>query len=149
MANLFIGISFIYLLVCCAILTASYKPVSLTPKASSFSNSYTYLSCKHAAKDLLSSTVIVANNKFTNGDSDVLPSIFNLAKTILGAGVLSLPSGVAAFSSNPSALYVSSSLLLIMGIMSAYSFSSIGKACKIHNTNKFSEAWYVRKTLSN
>eukprot|EP01036_Dinobryon_divergens_P030819 gene30819-40121_t len=70
-----------------------------------------------------------------------MASIFNLAKTILGAGVLSLPFGVASFSDKPSALYLASFLLVLMGATSAYSFSSIAQACKLHGVTTFSEAW--------
>ena len=31
-----------------------------------------------------------------------------------------------------------------MGSISAYSFSSIGQACKLHNVTTFYDAWYVR-----
>ena len=43
----------------------------------------------------------------SSGTSTIMASVFNLAKTILGAGVLSLPFGVASFSDKPSALYLS------------------------------------------
>ena len=75
------------------------------------------------------------------GTSDVPTSVFNLAKTILGAGVLSLPSGVAAFSDDLSGLAPASALLVVMGIISAYSFASIGRACRLHKTTSFAEAW--------
>jgi len=77
----------------------------------------------------------------SDGNSDVPTSVFNLAKTILGAGVLSLPSGVAAFSDQVSGLAPASALLLAMGIISAYSFASIGRACRLHDTRGFSDAW--------
>jgi len=77
----------------------------------------------------------------SKGSSTISSSILNLAKTILGAGILSLPYGVAAFSDSPSVLLPSSILLLIMGAMSAYSFSSIGKACEVHGVKSFSDAW--------
>jgi len=77
----------------------------------------------------------------SDGSSDVPTSVFNLAKTILGAGVLSLPSGVAAFSDQKSGLVPASALLLAMGIISAYSFASIGRACRLHDTRGFSDAW--------
>ena len=77
----------------------------------------------------------------TSGTSTILASIFNLAKTILGAGVLSLPFGVASFSDETSALYLASFLLVVMGVTSAYSFSSIAQACKLHGVTTFSEAW--------
>jgi amino acid permease len=75
------------------------------------------------------------------GTSDVSSSIFNLAKVILGAGVLSLPSGIAAFSDSTDALLPATVLLAAMGIVSAYSFSSIGKACKMHDVGSFTSAW--------
>lgn len=76
-----------------------------------------------------------------DGNSDVPTSIFNLAKTILGAGVLALPSGVAAFSDTGMGLVPASGLLVFMGIMSAYSFGSIGHACRLHDTRTISDAW--------
>ena len=75
------------------------------------------------------------------GTSDIGPSILNLAKTILGAGVLSLPSGIALFSDSKYALVPSSILLLFMGLCSAYSFSSIGKACSLHKVSSFADAF--------
>lgn len=75
------------------------------------------------------------------GSSTISTSVFNLAKTILGAGVLSLPFGVAAFTDSPQGLIPAAILLVLMGIMSAYSFSSIGKACHEHSARSFSEAW--------
>jgi sodium-coupled neutral amino acid transporter 11 len=67
--------------------------------------------------------------------------VFNLAKTILGAGILSLPSGVAAFTDNVSGLVPATGLLLAMGLISAYSFASIGRACNQHNSRSFADAW--------
>ncbi|RYH30910.1 hypothetical protein EON65_03950 [archaeon] len=75
------------------------------------------------------------------GSSTISTSVFNLAKTILGAGVLSLPFGVAAFTDSPQGLIPAIILIVLMGIMSAYSFSSIGKACHEHSARSFSEAW--------
>lgn len=73
--------------------------------------------------------------------SDIGPSILNLAKTILGAGVLSLPSGIALFSDSKQALFPATVLLAVMGAASAYSFSSIGKACQLHKVTSFSDAF--------
>jgi amino acid permease len=66
---------------------------------------------------------------------------FNIAKSIVGAGVLSLPSGVAFFSSSPTALVPASVLCVIMGIVAAYTFSSIGRACEQHKATSFQEVW--------
>jgi len=73
--------------------------------------------------------------------SDVPASVFNLAKTILGAGILSLPSGVAAFTDDAGGLWPASGLLVVMGLISAYSFASIGRACRLHDVRTFSDAW--------
>lgn len=75
------------------------------------------------------------------GSSSLSSSTFNLAKTIIGAGILSLPSGVSSFSSTPQALGISTAILLFMGLVSAYGFSSIGKACGLSRATTFGEAW--------
>lgn len=68
-------------------------------------------------------------------------STFNLAKNIVGAGVLSLPSGIAYFSDAPAALNPSVALLFLTGSISAYSFSLIGRACAQHNSKNFQDTW--------
>ncbi len=75
------------------------------------------------------------------GSSSIQTSTLNLAKTIVGAGMLSLPSGVALVSNTPSALLPASILLVVMGVVSAYTFSSIGAACHVHNVTTFPAAW--------
>jgi len=85
--------------------------------------------------------VAAHDSKVAIGGSDSASSIFNLAKSILGAGILSLPAGIASFSDEKSALGFGSVLLLYMAIVSAYTFSSIGKACSIHSTSTFSDTW--------
>jgi sodium-coupled neutral amino acid transporter 11 len=75
------------------------------------------------------------------GEATVATSTFNLAKSIIGAGVLSLPSGIAFFSSSPAALLPAGLILTVMGLVAAYTFSLIGKACAEHNATTFQEAW--------
>ena len=75
------------------------------------------------------------------GEATVATSTFNLAKSIIGAGVLSLPSGVAFFSNSPVALLPASGILVFMGLLAAYTFSLIGRACDQHNAKTFQEAW--------
>lgn len=82
-----------------------------------------------------------AKSNDADGDSDVLSSQFNLAKTILGAGILSLPSGIAAFSDSRMSLIPATGVLIFMSLMSAYTFSSIGSACEQHNVRGFADAW--------
>lgn len=105
----------------------------MSPPTLQYSNSNVRTKDLHA--------VAAAVTKAPPGGSTLVPSMFNLAKSILGAGILSLPSGVAAFSDETSSLYISSVMLLFMGIVSAYSFSSIGQACALHNSKTFSDAY--------
>jgi hypothetical protein len=62
-------------------------------------------------------------------------------------GVLSLPSGLAFATDDPSAIVPASLLCLLFGGLSAYSFSLIGKICQDTNSETFSEAW--ANTVSN
>lgn len=77
----------------------------------------------------------------SGGTSSIATSTFNLAKSVIGAGVLSLPSGVAFLADEPSALIPSAILCTIFGVMAAYSFSAIGRICKENDAKSFQEAW--------
>lgn len=79
--------------------------------------------------------------KSKGGEATVAASTFNLAKSIIGAGVLSLPSGVAFFSDSPTALLPAVGICTVMGLVAAYTFSLIGKACEQHNASSFADAW--------
>lgn len=79
--------------------------------------------------------------KAKGGEATIATSTFNLAKSIIGAGVLSLPSGVAFFSDAPMALVPAIAICTAMGLMAGYTFSLIGKACEQHNATSFQEAW--------
>ena len=75
------------------------------------------------------------------GDATMAATTFNIAKSIVGAGVLSLPSGVAFFADKPSALIPASLMCTAMGLVSAYTYSLIGKACAQHNSSSFQDVW--------
>lgn len=77
----------------------------------------------------------------SNGKSTISVSTFNLAKSVIGAGVLSLPSGVAFLADESSALLPASIVCTLFGMVAAYSFSTIGKVCKETNSKSFMEAW--------
>jgi sodium-coupled neutral amino acid transporter 11 len=84
----------------------------------------------------------IPDSKSNNsGTSSVSTSIFNLGKTILGAGVLSLPSGIATFTDSANGIMPAVAVLTTVGVVSAYSFKSIGKACERFGARSFSEAW--------
>lgn len=75
------------------------------------------------------------------GTSSVSTSIFNLCKSIIGAGVLSLPHGLAVYASDPKALLPAVLLCALFAFASAYSFISIGTLCKETRSNSFREIW--------
>ncbi|KAJ1424232.1 hypothetical protein B484DRAFT_99826 [Ochromonadaceae sp. CCMP2298] len=128
------------LLACSALVIESRKIDSL-PRRSKASKALE--STRLYTVDPLVSTPIVlsAVDAKEQGTATVASSTFNLGKCILGAGILSLPGGVAKFSDSASGLGPASALLLIMGLISGYTFKSIGKACSIHGVDTFAEAW--------
>ena len=80
--------------------------------------------------------------KTTEQDGATIPNeVFNLVKGIVGAGVLSLPAGVAAFGNAPSATLPAVVLIAIIGCFSAYDFALIGKVCAYTQTTSYREAW--------
>ncbi|VEU40585.1 unnamed protein product [Pseudo-nitzschia multistriata] len=96
---------------------------------------------------------VVAVRKVNAGGADVTPAatttegasipneVFNLVKGIVGVGVLSLPAGVAAFGSAPSAFIPAGILITIIGILSGYGFALIGKVCAYTGAQSYREAW--------
>lgn len=81
------------------------------------------------------------SEKPKGGEATIATSTFNLAKSVIGAGVLSLPSGVAFLADEPSALIPAAICCTLFGIVAAYSFSTIGKVCKENDAKSFQEAW--------
>jgi amino acid permease len=67
--------------------------------------------------------------------------IFNLIKGIVGAGVLSLPAGIAAWGSAPSAVVPAVAMIAIIGALSGYGFALIGRCCAYTNTESYRDAW--------
>jgi len=82
------------------------------------------------------------NNEVSSGGTATMSNLmFNLVKSIVGAGVLSLPSGIAAFASAPSAVIPAVCLISSMGIASSYMFSLIGRVCSYTGATSYREAW--------
>ena len=77
--------------------------------------------------------------------ASVASSSFNVAKNILGAGILSLGSGVAFFSDSATGMYPATALCVIMGLMSTYAFKLIGEMCGKTQSDTLDAAW--RKTV--
>jgi sodium-coupled neutral amino acid transporter 11 len=96
---------------------------------------------KPSARTSIRTMSIKAEDNQKDTGATIPTSTFNLAKNIIGAGVLSLPAGVAFIADSQAALFPSAALTTLMGLISAYSFSLIGKACAQHNTKSFQETW--------
>ena len=67
--------------------------------------------------------------------------IFNLVKSILGAGVLGLPAGIAAFGNAPSALLPALAMIAVLGVFSSYGFVLIGRVCAYTGASSYRDAW--------
>jgi len=90
----------------------------------------------------------------TSTDSSTAATTANLAKNIVGAGVLSLPSGAAKVVDAASSSGVGSHdmivtalvlLYLVFGALNAYGFYLIGEVCERTGARTYQEAW--TKTL--
>lgn len=77
----------------------------------------------------------------TGGSSSSSAAVINLSKTILGAGALSLSYGIASFTDAKEGVIPGILLLFVMGVISAYSFYSIGRVCDYYSVTSFSAAW--------
>lgn len=80
-------------------------------------------------------------SKTGDGTATITKLVFNLVKNIVGAGVLSLSSGVAAFGNAPSALLPATALIAAIGVLSAFGFATIGKVCAYTGATSYQEAW--------
>ena len=74
------------------------------------------------------------------GDS-VPTAVVNLAKNIVGSGVLALAAGVAAFSGSQAALMPSLIMLLLLGGISGYTFSIIARVGDAVGTDTYRDTW--------
>jgi hypothetical protein len=82
-----------------------------------------------------------SNVKLSTDGASIPNMIFNLVKSIVGAGVLGLPAGIAAFGSTKLALVPSIVLISIIGILSGYCFSLIGRICAYTSSVSYRQAW--------
>lgn len=122
-------------------------PSAMTSSSAGFLNNYssTYSSSK---LQMTSSSAAAVQPPDEDGKasstSDGAPMtgmIFNLVKSIVGAGVLSLPAGISAFGNAPSAMIPAAILITAIGGLSGYGFSLIGRICALTNSNSYTEAW--------
>lgn len=106
--------------------------------------SSTFLSSTRKARCGASSgtdSVTVFASHSEGGTASIADSSFNLAKCILGSGVLSLPGGVAFFTNSKIGVIPANLLTIVMGVLSTISFNNIGRACEESGASSMQEAW--------
>merc|ERR1719203_1773599 len=86
-------------------------------------------------------TAASASDDVKPSGASVASSTINLVKAIVGSGVLSLPVGVAAFSSSRTALAPALFLMSIIGAISAYCFAMVARVCAGTDSQTWAEAW--------
>ena len=95
-----------------------------------------------------------SNNKNTNkqggGGSASIPNLtISLVKSLVGAGVLALPSSIALLAGTTAAaaattgwqLLPASIIILVIGLINAYFFSLIGRVCSMTGATSYQDAW--------
>ena len=73
--------------------------------------------------------------------ASVPASTVNLAKNIVGAGVLALASGVSSFSSSRAALPPALAIMLLLCSMSGYTFSTIARVGNAVGADSYRDTW--------
>lgn len=100
---------------------------------------------KQAKNEMFMTAAVMADepdNSVPKGGNASMSSLtFNLVKSIVGAGVLSLPAGISAFGNAPSAMIPAAFLITAIGILSGYGFSLIGRVCAFTGSSSYKEAW--------
>ena len=96
---------------------------------------------KRVSREGLVRTQMQADAQPDNFDGKVTSGSLNLAKNVLGAGVLSLSSGVAFFTDMTSGLAPACLLTGVMGMASSNSFKIIGEMCAKTNSETLQETW--------
>ena len=77
----------------------------------------------------------------TGGTATIPNEVFNLVKSIVGAGVLSLPAGIAAFGDSTTALIPAAFLVAAIGAISGYTFQLIARVVAMTGATSYADAW--------
>jgi amino acid permease len=119
--------------------TTSYAPrLLLTSSQVQYASSS---SSKLQMSDAVAEAPAAVANDDDDGGATIPELIFNLVKGIVGAGVLSLPAGIAAWANAPSAVFPAVALITIIGALSGYGFALIGRVCAYTDTKSYRDAW--------
>jgi len=125
--------------------TLAFSVVSVSPGLSPTINLIGQRSfSREKALVLTSSTTtdgVIEENNESGGTASISNEVFNLVKNVVGAGVLSLPSGISVFGSTPSTVIPAIILISSIGIVSGYCFSLIGRICSFTGAKTYRDAW--------
>ena len=77
----------------------------------------------------------------SSSSASVAGTTFSVMKAMLGSGVLALPSGLAAISDYKGAVWSANLLFVVLGLLSAYTFSLYGRLCHATNASSLGEVW--------
>lgn len=86
-------------------------------------------------------TCSIRSIKELGGDASVPSEIVNVAKNLIGAGVLSLSGGIAMYANSPRAILSASIWIMILGIIFGYFCLIIAKVCHIRRASTYRECW--------
>jgi hypothetical protein len=120
-----------------ALLRVPHAPQSISPRSISMASPKNF----KVKPSFMAVAVEEEADKIPEGTATVTELIFNLVKGIVGAGVLSLPAGIAAWANSPSAVLPAVALIAGIGSLSAYGFALIGRCCAYTNTKSYRDAW--------
>jgi hypothetical protein len=119
-----------------AFLRVPHAPQSISPRSISMASPNNF-----KVKPSFMAVAVEEEEKIPEGTATVTELIFNLVKGIVGAGVLSLPAGIAAWANAPSAVLPAVALIAGIGGLSGYGFALIGRCCAYTNTKSYRDAW--------
>ena len=85
--------------------------------------------------------VLTAAAAKPSGGATVSASVINLAKNIVGSGVLALAAGIAAFTASPLGVLPAAVILLTLGALSGYTFSLIARVGDEVGAETYRDTW--------
>ena len=92
-------------------------------------------------KATVATTKQLSKDIIPEGTATIPAEVFNLIKTIVGAGVLGLPAGIAAFGNQATAIGPAIVIMFFIGTLSAFGFSTVGTVCSETQATSYRQAW--------
>ena len=94
-------------------------------------------------EDTNSTKAKVSSSQPSSSSLSTVPEVtISLVKALVGTGMLALPSGVAAMSDVPQLLWGANAMLLLLGVLSAYTFWLCGRLAHATGGRTLGELWH-------